>query len=253
LLGVLHGLEPGHSKTMMAAFIIAIRGTVMQAVLLGVAATISHSLIVWIVALTGLHFFGGKFSAESTEAPFQLVSGILIIAVALWMLWRTWKHQRDFRKLHSHDHHHEHHHHHEHNEDRELKTLNIISPEYHDAHELSHANQIRHHFSDKNITTAQIIIFGLTGGLIPCPASITVLLLCLQLKKIALGTTLVFCFSIGLAITMVAAGVVAALSVHHIRKRWPIFSKLARRAPYFSGLLIIAIGFYVSYHGLAAL
>ncbi|MFX8581865.1 nickel/cobalt efflux protein RcnA, partial [Acinetobacter baumannii] len=49
LLGALHGLEPGHSKTMMAAFIIAVKGTVRQAVLLGLAATLSHTLVVWIV------------------------------------------------------------------------------------------------------------------------------------------------------------------------------------------------------------
>ncbi|MFX6461582.1 nickel/cobalt efflux protein RcnA, partial [Acinetobacter baumannii] len=54
LLGALHGLEPGHSKTMMAAFIVAIRGTVTQAVLLGLAATVSHTLVVWAVALGGI-------------------------------------------------------------------------------------------------------------------------------------------------------------------------------------------------------
>lgn len=54
-LGALHGLEPGHSKTVMAAFIIAVRGTVLQAVLLGLAATVSHTAIVWIIALLGLH------------------------------------------------------------------------------------------------------------------------------------------------------------------------------------------------------
>ena len=56
LLGALHGLEPGHSKTMMAAFIIAVRGTVPQAVLLGLAATVSHTLVVWAVALVGLRY-----------------------------------------------------------------------------------------------------------------------------------------------------------------------------------------------------
>ncbi len=59
LLGALHGLEPGHSKTMMAAFIVAVRGTVKQAVLLGLAATISHTAIVWIVALGGVSLFQG--------------------------------------------------------------------------------------------------------------------------------------------------------------------------------------------------
>jgi nickel/cobalt exporter len=76
ILGVLHGLEPGHSKTMMAAFIIAIRGTVTQAALLGLSATISHTVVVWIAALSGMYFFGGKFDAETTEPYFQLVSGI---------------------------------------------------------------------------------------------------------------------------------------------------------------------------------
>ncbi len=55
LLGILHGLEPGHSKTMMAAFIIAIKGTVKQAVMLGLAATLSHTAIVWLIALGGMY------------------------------------------------------------------------------------------------------------------------------------------------------------------------------------------------------
>src|SRR5262245_54861106 len=59
LLGALHGLEPGHSKTMMAAFIVAIRRTVTQAVLLGAAATVSHTIIVWVIALGGLYFWKG--------------------------------------------------------------------------------------------------------------------------------------------------------------------------------------------------
>ena len=54
LLGALHGLEPGHSKTMMAAFIVAIRGTVWQAVLLGLSAAFSHSLIIWALAAVAL-------------------------------------------------------------------------------------------------------------------------------------------------------------------------------------------------------
>lgn len=81
LLGALHGLEPGHSKTMMAAFIVAIRGTVSQAVLLGVSATLSHTAVVWLVALAGM-YFGSQWSAESSEPYFQVASGILIISVA---------------------------------------------------------------------------------------------------------------------------------------------------------------------------
>jgi len=99
----------------------------------------------------------------------------------------------------------------------------------------------------------QIVGFGLTGGLIPCPAAITVLLLCLQLKQLVLGATLVLCFSIGLALTMVSFGVVAAVGMQQAAGRWPGFSAIAARAPYLSSLLIIAVGVYTFYLGLSGL
>lgn len=352
LLGALHGLEPGHSKTMMAAFIVAIRGTVVQAVLLGLAATISHTAVVWGIALGGMYLWQGVKS-ESFEPYFQLVSAALIIAIALWMLWRTWQdHQRAKASSGAHDHDHDHHSHghedirridtghgvlaievfedgvpprwrirgergsawaaqdvtvtierpngdrqaftfadrggylesvdeipephqfmarvslghdghfhdydlsfvedHDHGHDHiheELRGLDVSTGGYQDAHELAHANDIRRKFADRNVTTGQIILFGLTGGLIPCPASITVLLLCLQLKQFTLGAVLVLCFSIGLAITLVTVGAAAALSVHHVSKRFSWFGTVAHRAPYFSSALIILVGLYVGYQG----
>jgi nickel/cobalt transporter (NicO) family protein len=86
-------LEPGHSKTLMAAFIVAIRGTVTQAVLLGLAATISHTVVVWAIALGGMHLWQGV-DAESFEPYFQLASAAIIITIAVWMLWRTWQDQQ---------------------------------------------------------------------------------------------------------------------------------------------------------------
>src|SRR5271166_4089048 len=77
ILGALHGLEPGHSKTMMAAFIIAIRGTILQAVLLGVSAAISHSLIICFLA-AGASNFGSDWTAGTTEAYLELLSAILV-------------------------------------------------------------------------------------------------------------------------------------------------------------------------------
>src|SRR5258706_585040 len=93
LLGALHGLEPGHSKTMMAAFIFAIRGTVAQAVLLGVSATVSHTALIWILAFVGLHY-SGKFAAEDVEPYLQLATGVVVIALAAWMVWRIRRMQK---------------------------------------------------------------------------------------------------------------------------------------------------------------
>jgi len=260
LLGALHGLEPGHSKTMMAAFIIAVRGTVRQAILLGLAATASHTLIVWIVALGGMTLFGG-LDPEQTEPYFQLASGALIVALAAWMIWRVRREQIE-RDHHEHHHGHEHghaHHHdqdharHNHDEEAEEQGLEIATGGYMDAHEREHAESIGRRFAHRNVTTSQIVLFGLTGGLIPCPGAITVLLLCLQLHRVALGAVLVLCFSIGLAITMVASGVVAAISVRQVSKRWRGFGEVVRKAPYVSAAVILLIGLYVAVHGFMAL
>lgn len=103
------------------------------------------------------------------------------------------------------------------------------------------------------MTHGQIVVFGLTGGLIPCPASITVLLLCLQLKEFALGTALVLSFSVGLALTMVASGALAALSVRHATKAWSGFGAFAEKAPYLSSALMLVVGAYIAWEGWSAL
>lgn len=347
LLGALHGLEPGHSKTMMAAFIVAIRGTVGQAAMLGLAATLSHTAVVWLVAMGGM-YLGSQWDAETSEPYFQLVSAVMIIGVAAWMLMRIRSEQLREKLESNHDHSHNHTHeeavhridtghgvvaelaikedgvpprfwlafekngrlssmqdqdckvetirpdgsrqsfalvnkgaylesieeipepheftarltitHGDHSHDYDVaysehdhhhhEGLDLGLAGYQDAHELAHANDIKRRFSGRDVTTGQIIVFGLTGGLIPCPAAITVLFLCLQLKKVTLGAALVVSFSIGLALTLVASGVIAALSVRYATKRWSGFGKIARRAPYFSSALILLIGLYVGYHGL---
>ena len=117
LLGALHGLEPGHSKTMMAAFIIAIKGTIKQAVMLGLAATISHTAVVWLIAFGGM-VISKRFTAQSAEPWLQLISAVIIIGTAFWMFWRTWRGERNWlENMHGHDyehHHHDHEHHHHH-------------------------------------------------------------------------------------------------------------------------------------------
>ncbi len=247
LLGALHGLEPGHSKTMMAAFIVAIHGTIGQSILLGLSATVSHTIVVWGIALGGMYIWQG-LDAEAIEPYFQMASAIVIIGIALWMMWRIWKDQT--REHHHHDNRHAHDHHHAHGHATQDALQNITGDS---AHELAHARDIKRRFFNGTVTTGQIVMFGLTGGLIPCPAAITVLLLCLQLKAFALGSVLVLCFSIGLAITLIAVGVAAALSTGHASRRWPLFATMARRTPYLSSLLMILVGIYMGLHGWSSL
>ncbi|MBZ6077999.1 urease accessory protein UreH domain-containing protein [Microvirga puerhi] len=335
LLGVLHGLEPGHSKTMMAAYIVAIRGTIGQAILLGVSAALSHSLVVWIVAMLGLSL-GREILTTHFEAWLLIASGLIILGIASWMFWRTGQSLGWFRWHHGHHHHYHGDHHHD--EVRTIDTghgvvelaifeddtlprwrLRTISgnawraedvtvateredgsgerfrfverdgylesageiPEPHaftarlrlahgdhahtykvafaehdhghnhdhvghdeDAHEREHAEQIARQLAANggNVTTAQIALFGITGGLIPCPASITVLLICLQLGQVTLGAATVAAFSLGLAITMVSIGVAAAWGVQHASKRINFSDNLLRRLPLASAGLVGVLG-----------
>jgi len=346
LLGALHGLEPGHSKTLMAAFIVAIRGTIKQAVLLGVAATISHTAIIWILALIGLHY-AGQFNVETTEPYFQVATGVIVIGMAAWMFARTRREQRSAAE-HQHTHDHEprgahggllvntganeqmeisvfetnvpphfrlylygqtnqilmppaansiqletsrpdgskqlfefvskqdylestsdipephefnvtvklagsvschtkfveDHHHHSHDS---------TSPEYQDAHEREHAMDLEKRFGNRQVTTGQLILFGLTGGLLPCPSAFAVLVICLQLKKFTLGFAIVLAFSLGLAITLVTVGSIAAFSVRHASKRFKGFGEFARKAPYISSTVMVLIGLYVAAQGVRSL
>ncbi len=238
-LGALHGLEPGHSKTMMSAFIIAVRGTVWQAFLLGISATVSHTAIIWVLAFVGLHY-GSSLNMEEVEPYFKVATGVIIIGLACWMLYRMGRAQQKSQH-HAHDHHHDHDHDHDQHHDHESG----------DAHERAHAEDLKKHLANNpNITTTQIILFGLTGGLLPCPSALAVLLICLQLKKFTLGFALVLGFSIGLAVTLVTVGVLAALSVKHATKRIKGFEQLALKLPYVSSIILIVIGVIVLQQGL---
>lgn len=246
LLGALHGLEPGHSKSMMAAFIVAVKGTVSQAVLLGLSATLSHTAVVWAVAMAGL-YFGRNWSMDGVEAYFQLASAVIVLGVAGWMIWRTSRAQATC--FHDHGSHEHHHHSHEHGH----SDHHGHAHDHADGHAAAHEADIQKRFANQSVTTPQIVMFGLTGGLIPCPASVAVLLLCLQVKRMALGATLVMGFSVGLAMTMVASGVLAALSVKQLSKQWSGFGGASRHVPYLSGVVMALVGVYMGaqgWHGL---
>jgi nickel/cobalt transporter (NicO) family protein len=132
------------------------------------------------------------------------------------------------------------HHHHSHE--------NKGSQEFQDAHERAHAQDIAKRFAGRTVTTPQIVLFGITGGLMPCLAAFTILLVCLQLKRVALGFVMVGAFSFGLAITMVLVGAIAAWSVNHAQKRFTGFSEVMRRAPYVSSVLLVILASYMVWH-----
>ena len=256
LLGALHGLEPGHSKTMMASFIIAVKGSVGQAALLGLCAALSHSLIVWILAAMALEF-GNELIAEQAEPYLMLVSAAVVLGVSIWMFMRS-RHDELSAKAqhhphqcgHDHDHDHDHgHHHHTH----VVNDHTSHNDTYQDDHERAHAEDIKRRFVGQKVTTAQIAMFGLTGGLVPCPASVTILMICLHLKRFSLGAVMVASFSLGLAISLVSVGVIAAWGAQQVGKRLDKgrLSDLARKMPYFSSGLMALVASLMVFQALS--
>lgn len=259
LLGALHGLEPGHSKTMMAAFIIAVRGTPAQAALLGVSAAASHTVIVWVLAILAL-VYGDALIGERLEPWFMIGSGAAIVLMGAWIYLRArtarahdghGHHAHDHEHGHTHDHDHDHPHDHGHHHAH--AHPHPAPAEAGDAHARAHAAEIARRFSGGATTTGQTILFGLTGGMIPCPAAITVLILCLHLKKLALGITLVAAFSIGLAITLVVVGLATAIGLRYAAARTTRIDALFRAAPYASAALIGVVGVAMAWSGYARL
>src|SRR5262249_8510533 len=114
ILGALHALEPGHAKSLMAAYIVAIRGTSGQAALLGLSAAVGHTIVVWILAVAAF-LFGQNLIAEQAEPWLTLLSGVLVVLLAVRMFLRLRKgHQRHHGGDHHHDHPHDHGHSHHH-------------------------------------------------------------------------------------------------------------------------------------------
>lgn len=122
--------------------------------------------------------------------------------------------------------------------------------EFQDAHKREHAQALARRFENRQVTTGQIVLFGRTGGLLPCPSAFAILLVCLQLKEFTLGFALVLAFSLGLALTLVTVGALAALSVREASKRFRGFGEFARKAPYVSSTLMLRLGLVVLVQGL---
>ncbi len=275
LLGAFHGMEPGHSKGMMAAFLIGTRGTYFQAILLALCATLSHTAIVWVLAWPAS--YGGAIWSGQEIAPYlNLISGLVVLALAYWIL-RRFNRANSSHAHHHHDHHdgdhdHDHHHHdhdhahshathahgHHHAHERPATVASeILSAELaedDDAHARHHAREIAERFSGQAVSTSQVALFGLTSGLTPCTAAIVILITCFRLHQPGLGLALVAAFSLGLGLTLTAVALLVSWGMRALGGRWRGFEEIMRKAPLFSALVTGAIGLYLivqffrSYH-----
>ena len=212
--GAAHALTPGHGKAMVAAYLVGTKGTPRHALMLGGTVTIAHTAGVFALGFVTLGL--SAFIVPEQLYPWlTLVSGLLVVLVGASVL-------RQRLRARGHGHHHDHNHDHGH------------------GHEHHH-----HHDHDSALTSKGILGVGIAAGLLPCPSALVVLLSAIALHRIGLGLALIVAFSLGLAATITAIGLVAVFA-RRTFSRLSLDGPLVRALPAASAALILAVGLVIT-------
>ena len=213
-LGAAHGLTPGHGKTIVAAYLVGSRGTLWDAVYLGSVVTLTHTSSVFILGI--LTLFASRYILMDRIYPWlSLLSGVLVVFMGIWLLRARWRAAAD------HDHHHHHDHHHEHPHDHDHPHPHPHSP---------------------GVSRWQLLSLGVSGGLVPCPEALVVLLMAVSVHRLALGLIILVAFSVGLAAVLIAIGVAMILSGPLLARLTPS-GRMSRILPVGSAAVVTLLGF----------
>jgi ABC-type nickel/cobalt efflux system permease component RcnA len=241
--GAGHALSPGHGKTVVAAYLIGTRGTAIHAVLLGLTVTVSHTIGVFALGLAVL-FAADYVVPEQLYPVLGFASGVLIAALGLVLFVQRWRGWRALaRHEHDHKHGHVHQHHHDHDHDQE-----------HEPH--SHGPLSRPHTHEpaagQKVTMGSLLALGITGGIIPCPTALVVLLAAIAYHRLALGLAWIVSFSLGLAVVLTVLGLLVVYGKSLLGRanvRVPGRALLVR-LPVASSLFVAALGLVIALQAL---
>jgi ABC-type nickel/cobalt efflux system permease component RcnA len=195
-LGALHALEPGHGKTVVAAYLVGSRGTAWHAMVLGLAVTLSHTAGVYL--LGGLTLYASRYVVPERLYPWlAVVSGLTIAGLGLVLFWQRYSgvghaHSHDYAHLPGEFHPHVHGHDHD-----------VVGDHSHiGGHTLHHHLQP----TTSRVSLRDLIALGVSGGIVPCPAALVVLLSAFSMRRTGFGLFLIVAFSVGLAAVLIAIG-----------------------------------------------
>src|SRR6266705_3352883 len=214
LLGALHAMSPGHGKTLVAAYLVGNRGTARHAIFLGGIVTFTHTVGVFLLGVITL--FASNYIVPEKLYPWMgLISGLTIVAVGLNLLGgrlSTYEHESQ-----GHDH----------------------GPGGH-THEIP-----------ERITLRNLLALGVSGGIVPCPSALVVLLSAITLHRVELGLLLLVAFSMGLASLLVVIGLIV-VRAGRVIQRTPVAQRLAGVLPIVSAGIITVIGIGIAAESFAS-
>ena len=236
-LGALHALTPGHGKTVVAAYLVGSRGTSWHAIVLGTVVTLTHTGSVFLLGIITLA--ASQYILPTTIIPFlEILSGVLILGLGVYLLWQRFIFWRDSRKP------------------KELQPKHIsLTPRGNSKRPVGSVKVesmpagMHHHGDGKMhshevpeaITWRSLIALGVSGGLVPCPDAIAILLVAIAINRLLLGLALIISFSLGLAVVLIVIGLLMVNS-RRLFNRIGFLDRFAPALPVVSAVIVIILG-----------
>jgi len=226
-LGAFHALEPGHGKTLVAAYLVGSHGTMKHAFLLGLIVTGAHTAGVYLLGAVTL--YASQYIVPERLYPWLgVVSGVLIAGLGAVLLVQRYL-GKDWLSSHHHHHHADHshgsdHHHHHHD------------------HSHDHGHTHNHHDLNRQVSHRELLTLGISGGIVPCPAALVVLLSAVSMQRTGFGLLLIVAFSVGLAAVLITIGLLMVYA-RQFMSRFQVNSRLTSRwLPLTSSAFILVFG-----------
>jgi nickel/cobalt transporter (NicO) family protein len=240
LWGAVHAFTPGHGKTVVAAYLVGDRGTARHAVFLGLTVTLTHTLGVF--ALGGVAMYLARYILPEALFPWlSVVSGLLVVVIGLSLLFsrsrglgagsgkvhHTQTEHADGAHTHSHVH--------------------SVHSHSHSGHEHTHSHDGHTHShlppgaDGSKVSIRSLVALGVSGGLVPCPAALVLLLSAISLGRLGFGMVLVVAFSVGLAIVLTGIGILM-IYAKRLFERFSFETRVPRLLPVASALVISLAG-----------
>lgn len=235
VLGGLHALTPGHGKTLVAAYLIGSRGTAGHAIALGGIVTFTHTASVIVIGLLAL--LASQFIVPNILVPtLELLSGLLVVIMGIRLLGTRWQALKNGDDDHHHHHHPHEHHQHEHTHSHDS-----------DTHEHHH-----HHHLPERVTLSDLLTLGISGGLVPCPEALGIMLIAIGLNRILLGLGLIVAFSLGLAAVLIVIGILLVRSKALLERLGGVGGRWQHLLPMASAVIVTLLGLGIVVKGALA-
>jgi ABC-type nickel/cobalt efflux system permease component RcnA len=236
-VGAAHALEPGHGKAVVAAYLVGSRGTAWHAVFLGLVVTAAHTAGVFLLGLVTL--YASRFMVPERLYPWLgAASGLTIAGLGAWLFLKRYAGREAQGHHHTHcdDHRHAHEHHHD-----DHRTGQDGHHDHHDQHD-------HHHHAATSLR--QLFALGITGGVVPCPAALVVLLSAIALRRTGFGLLLIVAFSLGLASVLIAIGLLMVYARRFMARVHGDGPMVRRWLPLTSAAIITVLGVTIAIQAL---